>query len=94
MLLHLLCLCCCQVPTGEYRLSALAAAPESASGLLFLPSHIDVVVKSPLLDVKFSQVNKYMDICLSIKYPYNAYNLERLFLLSLDLHMLSPIICI
>ncbi|XP_062006215.1 uncharacterized protein LOC133723403 [Rosa rugosa] len=46
---------CFEVPTGEYRLSALAASPESASGLLFLPSHIDVVVKSPLLNVKFSQ---------------------------------------
>lgn len=57
---------CFQVPTGEYRLSALA--PESASGLLFVPSHIDVVVKSPLLNVKFSQVNKYVDIGLLIKY--------------------------
>ncbi|KAK9950516.1 hypothetical protein M0R45_006002 [Rubus argutus] len=46
---------CFEVPTGEYRLSALAASPESASSLLFLPSHIDVVVKSPLLNVKFSQ---------------------------------------
>ncbi|KAL6219579.1 hypothetical protein ACLB2K_007338 [Fragaria x ananassa] len=44
---------CFEVPTGEYRLSALA--PESASGLLFVPSHIDVVVKSPLLKIKFSQ---------------------------------------
>ncbi|XP_004288537.1 PREDICTED: nodal modulator 1 [Fragaria vesca subsp. vesca] len=44
---------CFEVPTGEYRLSALA--PESASGILFVPSHIDVVVKSPLLNVKFSQ---------------------------------------
>ncbi|BBG92681.1 Carbohydrate-binding-like fold, partial [Prunus dulcis] len=46
---------CFEVPPGEYRLSALAASPESASGLMFLPSYIDVVVKSPLLDVKFSQ---------------------------------------
>ncbi|KAK6941103.1 hypothetical protein RJ641_030634 [Dillenia turbinata] len=46
---------CFEVPPGEYRLSALAASPESASELLFLPSHIDVVVKSPVLNVEFSQ---------------------------------------
>lgn len=45
-----------QVPTGEYRISALAAKPEIASGLMFLPSYIDVVVRSPLLNVEFSQV--------------------------------------
>lgn len=45
-----------QVPPGEYRLSAMAAMPESAPGLLFLPSYVDVVVKSPLLTVEFSQV--------------------------------------
>lgn len=45
-----------QVPPGEYRLSAMAAMPESAPGLLFLPSFVDVVVKSPLMTIKFSQV--------------------------------------
>lgn len=45
-----------QVPIGEYRLSALAAKPEIASGLMFLPSYIDVAVWSPLLNVEFSQV--------------------------------------
>ncbi|WCJ22340.1 Carbohydrate-binding-like fold [Euphorbia peplus] len=46
---------CFEVPPGEYRLSALAASPENAPGLLFLPPYIDVAVKSPLLNVKFSQ---------------------------------------
>lgn len=46
---------CFEVPPGEYRLSALAATPESAPGLLFLPSYVDVAVKSPLLKVEFSQ---------------------------------------
>lgn len=45
-----------QVPPGDYRLSALAAKPESASGLMFLPSYIDVVIKNPVLNVEFSQV--------------------------------------
>jgi hypothetical protein len=34
----------------------MAATPESAPGLMFLPSYVDVMVKSPLLDVEFSQV--------------------------------------
>ncbi|KAF3436558.1 hypothetical protein FNV43_RR23650 [Rhamnella rubrinervis] len=46
---------CFEVPAGEYRLSALAAKPEIASGLMFLPPHIDVEVRSPLLNVEFSQ---------------------------------------
>ncbi|XP_068304702.1 uncharacterized protein [Pyrus communis] len=46
---------CFEVTPGEYRLSALAATPESASGLMFLPSYVDVAVKNPLLNVKFSQ---------------------------------------
>lgn len=46
---------CFEVPSGEYRLSALAAKTESAFGLLFLPTYIDVTVKSPLLNVEFSQ---------------------------------------
>ncbi|XP_027924979.1 nodal modulator 1 [Vigna unguiculata] len=39
----------------EYRLSAIAATPENAAGLMFTPSYIDVVVKSPLLNIEFSQ---------------------------------------
>ncbi|GMY17071.1 nodal modulator 3 [Fagus crenata] len=46
---------CFEVPPGEYRLSAMAATPENAPGLMFLPSYVDVMVKSPLLDVEFSQ---------------------------------------
>lgn len=46
----------CQVSPGEYRLSALAVTPDSAPGLLFSPSYADVMVKSPLLDVQFTQV--------------------------------------
>jgi len=37
-------------------LSAIAATPENAAGLMFTPSYIDVVVKSPLLNIEFSQV--------------------------------------
>ncbi|KAA0046704.1 nodal modulator 3 [Cucumis melo var. makuwa] len=46
---------CFEVPPGEYRLSAMAISPESAPGLLFSPSYVDVTVKSPLLNVAFSQ---------------------------------------
>lgn len=46
---------CFEVPSGEYRLSAFAAKPESGSGLLFLPAYIDVTVKTPLLNLEFSQ---------------------------------------
>ncbi|XP_057966723.1 uncharacterized protein LOC131156786 isoform X2 [Malania oleifera] len=46
---------CFKVFPGEYRLSALAATTESAPGLLFLPPYVDVVVKSPVLNVEFSQ---------------------------------------
>ncbi|KAJ7977680.1 Carbohydrate-binding-like fold [Quillaja saponaria] len=46
---------CFEVPPGEYRLSAMAATPESAPGLIFLPSYVDVIVRSPLLNVQFSQ---------------------------------------
>ncbi|KAI5388876.1 hypothetical protein KIW84_074509 [Lathyrus oleraceus] len=40
---------------GEYRLSAIAATPDNAVGLMFAPSYIDVEIKSPLLNVEFSQ---------------------------------------
>ncbi|KAJ8770791.1 hypothetical protein K2173_021438 [Erythroxylum novogranatense] len=43
---------CFEVPSGEYR---LAASPTTATELLFLPPYIDVVVKSPVLNVEFSQ---------------------------------------
>lgn len=46
---------CFEVLPGEYRLSAIAATPENAAGLMFAPSYIDVVVKSPLLNIEFSQ---------------------------------------
>ncbi|PSS14739.1 Nodal modulator 1 like [Actinidia chinensis var. chinensis] len=46
---------CFEVPPGEYRLSALAAKPDSAPELLFLPPHVDVLVKSPVLNVEFHQ---------------------------------------
>ncbi|BAT86244.1 hypothetical protein VIGAN_04387700 [Vigna angularis var. angularis] len=46
---------CFEVLPGEYRLSAIAATPENAGGLMFTPSYIDVVVKSPLLNIEFSQ---------------------------------------
>ncbi|XP_061366169.1 uncharacterized protein LOC133309420 [Gastrolobium bilobum] len=46
---------CFEVLPGEYRLSAIAATPENSAGLMFAPSYIDVVVKSPLLNVEFSQ---------------------------------------
>ncbi|XP_077219224.1 carbohydrate-binding-like fold isoform X2 [Tasmannia lanceolata] len=46
---------CFEVPPGEYRLSALSASLESASGLVFLPPFVDVIVNSPLLDIEFSQ---------------------------------------
>ena len=54
--MSLIVLCIFQVPPGEYRLSAMAISPESAPGLLFSPSYVDVTVKSPLLNVAFSQV--------------------------------------
>lgn len=50
------CLNIVQVPPGEYHISALAATPESSSGVLFLPPHVHLVVKNPLLNVEFSQV--------------------------------------
>ncbi|XP_021279934.1 nodal modulator 1 [Herrania umbratica] len=46
---------CFEVPPGEYRLSALGATPDSAPELLFLPPYTDLVVKSPLFNVEFSQ---------------------------------------
>ncbi|KAJ8899145.1 hypothetical protein K2173_011142 [Erythroxylum novogranatense] len=46
---------CFEVPSGEYRLAALPASPTTATELLFLPPYIDVVVKSPVLNVEFSQ---------------------------------------
>ncbi|OVA02510.1 hypothetical protein BVC80_9091g9 [Macleaya cordata] len=46
---------CFEVPPGEYRLSALASTKESSPELLFLPAHVDLMVKSPLLNVEFSQ---------------------------------------
>ncbi|KAG2260924.1 hypothetical protein Bca52824_080218 [Brassica carinata] len=46
---------CFEVPPGEYRLSAFAATPKSAPELLFLPGYMDVSVKSPMLNIEFSQ---------------------------------------
>ncbi|KAL2485720.1 Carbohydrate-binding-like fold [Abeliophyllum distichum] len=46
---------CFEVPPGEYRLSAFPATPDTAPELLFSPPHIDVMVNSPLLGVKFYQ---------------------------------------
>lgn len=46
---------CFEVPPGEYRLSAIAANPESSSSLLFSPSYVDVKVDRPLLSIEFSQ---------------------------------------
>ncbi|KAL2453710.1 Carbohydrate-binding-like fold [Abeliophyllum distichum] len=46
---------CFEVPLGEYRLSAFPATPDTAPELLFSPPHIDVMVNSPLLGVKFYQ---------------------------------------
>ncbi|XP_076883578.1 uncharacterized protein LOC143532402 [Bidens hawaiensis] len=46
---------CFEVPPGDYRLSAIAAAPETAPHLLFSPQHIDVNVNGPLLSLKFYQ---------------------------------------
>ncbi|KAK7284568.1 hypothetical protein RJT34_19316 [Clitoria ternatea] len=46
---------CFEVLPGEYRLSAIAATPENTAGVMFAPSYIDVVVKSPVLNVEFSQ---------------------------------------
>ncbi|CAL5423309.1 unnamed protein product [Camellia sinensis] len=42
---------CFEVPSGEYRLSALAANPESSPGLLFLPTHVDVAQVNVLGEV-------------------------------------------
>ncbi|KAA8549068.1 hypothetical protein F0562_000752 [Nyssa sinensis] len=46
---------CFEVSPGEYRLSAFAATPERAPGLMFLPPDVDVLVNSPLLNVGFHQ---------------------------------------
>lgn len=46
---------CFQVPPGDYRLSALAVTPENTPELVFLPPYVDVSVRSPLLNVEFSQ---------------------------------------
>lgn len=46
---------CFEVPPGDYRLSAIAATPESTPDLLFSPPHLDVNVNGPLLSLKFSQ---------------------------------------
>ncbi|XP_071689841.1 uncharacterized protein [Rutidosis leptorrhynchoides] len=46
---------CFEVPPGDYRLSAIAAASESNPDLLFSPPHIDVNVNGPLLSLKFYQ---------------------------------------
>ncbi|PPS11625.1 hypothetical protein GOBAR_AA09004 [Gossypium barbadense] len=47
---------CFEVPPGEYRISALSAAPESSPELLFLPAYADVVVNGPIFNVEFSQL--------------------------------------
>ncbi|KAL6494630.1 hypothetical protein OROGR_031430 [Orobanche gracilis] len=46
---------CFEVPSGEYRLSAFAATPESAPELLFSPNHVDVIVNKPSLNINFYQ---------------------------------------
>ncbi|XP_031497491.1 uncharacterized protein LOC116262346 [Nymphaea colorata] len=46
---------CFMVPPGEYRLSAIAATVEDAPNLQFLPAYIDIIVKSPVLHIEFSQ---------------------------------------
>ncbi|CAI9104879.1 OLC1v1003663C1 [Oldenlandia corymbosa var. corymbosa] len=46
---------CFQVPPGEYRLSAFASTPENAPELLLSPSHVDIKVSSPILNVNFYQ---------------------------------------
>lgn len=46
---------CFEVPPGDYRLSAMPAKLENTKELLFSPSHIDVSVRSLILDVKFYQ---------------------------------------
>lgn len=46
---------CFEVPPGDYRLSAIAATPETTPDLLFSPPHIDVNVNGPLLSLKFYQ---------------------------------------
>ncbi|XP_021744068.1 nodal modulator 1-like [Chenopodium quinoa] len=46
---------CFQVPPGDYRLSAMASTPENAPELVFLPPYTDVSVRSPLLNIEFSQ---------------------------------------
>ncbi|GMH30789.1 hypothetical protein Nepgr_032632 [Nepenthes gracilis] len=46
---------CFEVPPGEYRLSVLPTTPEGSSELLFLPPYVDVIVRSPLLNIEFSQ---------------------------------------
>ncbi|KAK9747603.1 hypothetical protein RND81_02G002700 [Saponaria officinalis] len=46
---------CFQVPPGDYRLSAVASTTENSSELMFLPAYTDVSVRSPLLNIEFSQ---------------------------------------
>ncbi|KAL9239761.1 hypothetical protein vseg_014053 [Gypsophila vaccaria] len=46
---------CFQVSPGDYRLSAVASTTESSSELMFLPAYTDVSVRSPLLNIEFSQ---------------------------------------
>ncbi|KAJ7534510.1 hypothetical protein O6H91_13G097300 [Diphasiastrum complanatum] len=48
---------CFEVPPGEYRLSPLTTSVESQSGLIFSPSHLDITVTEPLLDILFSQAH-------------------------------------
>ncbi|KAL6850380.1 hypothetical protein ACP4OV_021007 [Aristida adscensionis] len=46
---------CFEVPTGEYKLSALPVDSERSASLMFSPGSIDINVNSPLLDLEFSQ---------------------------------------
>lgn len=46
---------CFLVSPGDYRLSALPSTPENAPELVFLPPYTDVSVRSPLLNIEFSQ---------------------------------------
>ncbi|CAJ1874972.1 unnamed protein product [Sphenostylis stenocarpa] len=71
---------CFEVLPGEYRLSAIAANPENAAGLMFSPSYIDVVVKSPLLNIEFSQALVNIHGAVSCKEkcgPFVSVNLVR-----------------
>ncbi|CAO2826653.1 unnamed protein product [Amaranthus hypochondriacus] len=55
---------CFQVPPGDYRLSALASSAENTPEIVFLPPYTDVSIRSPILNIEFSQaqVNIYGEV--------------------------------